>query len=565
MSSVRCTVLLSILAALVVPGASPAAQPGGTLTELAAGDVDFLDPGSSYYTFGFQVALATGRPLYSTRPGGVAAEPDLAATMPVISPDRKTVTVTLKPGVNFGPPVNREVRAADVKYAIERFFAGSVGGQYPGYFQDLLGAPSRPTRFGVPRIRGVVAQDDRTLVFRLRKPSGVQLAAALVLPITIPVPREYAGKFDAKRYSTYNFHVVSSGPYMVANNKAGLLTGYRPGRSITLVRNPRWRSETDARPAYASKIVIRTDAYDSGAAYKVLDGSNMVLADNTPPAPVRDAAASRPAQVTAVPGGGVRFLSLNTEVRPLNDLNVRRAILVGMNREALRAGRGGLLAGDVATHILPPGMPGFDEGGGLNGFTDLDFVGAPTGNSELAASYMRAAGYASGRYEGSASLLLVGANANPGLAVIRTAKKELERLGFRVRLKLVTQDFVYTDWCQRPAKKVAVCAAGWFKDFDDPQSMLEPIFRGDLIQRRGGNLNYSMLNDPEVDRAMDAAALLEGSDRYAAWATIDRMIMERAVVVPFVWDKVNLARSKNVEAQANPYTGLWDLSYTAVR
>ncbi len=519
MLPLRFVLVVSILLLGLAPAGAAAAQSGGTLTELAAGDVDFLDPGSTYYTFGFQVAFATGRPLYRTRPGGSAAEPDLAATMPVISADRKTVTVTLKSGVNFGPPVNREVRAADVKYAIERFFAGSVSGQYPVYFQDLLGAPSQPTRSGVPRIRGVVAQDDRTLVFRLRKPRGVQLAAALVMPITIPVPREYAKKFDAKRYSTYNFYVVSSGPYMVANNKAGRLTGYKPGRSITLVRNPRWQSATDFRPAYASKIVIRTDAYDSNdAAYKVLDGKSMISAEDTPPAVVKEAARSAAAQLATAPAGGFRFLSLNTEVKPLNDLNVRKAILAGMNRETLRAGRGGVLQGPIATHILPPAIPGFDESGGLNGFTDLDFFGTPTGNAEVAAAYMRAAGYASGKYEGSASLLLVGADANPGLAVIRTAKKELERLGFRVRLKLVPQDFVYTDWCQRPAKKVAVCAAGWFKDFDDPQSMLEPIFRGDLIARRGGNINYSMLNDPAVDAAMDAAALLEGPERYAAWA-----------------------------------------------
>ena len=33
---------------------------------------------------------------------------------------------------------------------------------------------------------------------------------------------------------------------------------------------------------------------------------------------------------------------------------------------------------------------------------------------------------------------------------------------------------------------------GWFKDYADPQSMLEPIFKGSSISRPYGNINYSM-------------------------------------------------------------------------
>ena len=76
------------------------------------------------------------------------------------------------------------------------------------------------------------------------------------------------------------------------------------------------------------------------------------------------------------------------------------------------------------------------------------------------------------------------------------------------------QDAVYTEWCQQPAKKVAVCgSAGWFKDYNDPQSMLEPTFKGSNISKEGGNNNLAQLNDPKIDKAMDDAALLEGDER----------------------------------------------------
>ena len=39
---------------------------------------------------------------------------------------RRAVTVTLKKGVKFAPPVNREIQAKDIKYAFERAFTKNV-------------------------------------------------------------------------------------------------------------------------------------------------------------------------------------------------------------------------------------------------------------------------------------------------------------------------------------------------------------------------------------------------------------------------------------------------------
>ena len=103
----------------------------------------------------------------------------------------------------------------------------------------------------------------------------------------------------------------------------------------------------------------------------------------------------------------------------------------------------------------------------------------------VAEKYMKEAGYSSGKYDGTDELLMVGANVDPGKAQAEVAKAQLEKLGFKVRLRTVPQDAVYTEWCQQPAKKVAVCGSGgWFKDFNDPQSMLEPTFKGSNISRR---------------------------------------------------------------------------------
>lgn len=543
----------------------PEGKAGGTLKVLGASDVDYVDPGHTYYTTGYMLAYAIGRPLYSYKPNEDTPTPDLADGQPEISSDNKTITVKLKSGVKFAPPVNRAVTSKDVKYAIERSFSANVGGQYTFYFGAIEGAPSKPTK-GVQEISGLQTPDDNTLVIKLSKPAAPSISAALVMPITIPVPEEYAKPFDAKNPSTYNTHVVASGAYMIKNDAKGNLTGYKQGKSIALVRNPNWDKSTDYRPAYLDAINWETNNSNASvAAQQVLKGDNLILEANAPSAELKLAVTQYKDQYKTVPAGGFRWFPLNTTIKPLDNLDVRKAILAAFDRTAAIKARGGKFVGIPGTHFIPPGIPGFEDAGGNDGF-NVDYLANPRGDMAVATKYMKAAGYPSGKYTGNANLLMVTANVDPGKAQAQVAKAQLEKLGFKVTLRTVPQDAVYTEWCQQPKKQVAVCgAAGWFKDFNDPQSMLEPTFKGSTIAKDGGNNNLAQLDDPKIDAAMDKAALLTGDERYKAWADIDKMIVEQAPAVPFVWDNTTILASKNVNNAVSRYYTDPDLTWVSLK
>jgi peptide/nickel transport system substrate-binding protein len=539
---------------------------GGVLRQLGSSDVDYLDPGHTYYTGGYQVAYPTQRTLYSFKPdNGADPVPDLATGKPEISSDLKTITVHIKKGVKFSPPVNREVTSKDVKYAFERFFSVNVGGQYPSYFSSIEGTPSAPTK-GVKPISGITTPDDQTIVFKLKEPQAVGVASALVMPITAPVPEEYAKPFDAKNPSTYNTHVVATGPYMVKNDAKGNTVGYQAGKSIDLVRNPNWAKSTDYRPAYLDEIQLTTNESDASiAAQQVLTGSHLALDTNPPAAQLKDAVTNRKGQYVQLPGGGYRYFPLNTTIKPLDNINVRKAIIAAFDRDAALKARGGKFTGDIPTHFLPPGIPGFEEAGGMKG-PGFDFLANPRGDMTVATNYMKKAGYPSGKYTGNAQLLLIAANADPGKAQAEVAKAQLEKLGFKIQFRTVPQDAVYTEWCQVPKKQVAICgSAGWFKDFTDPQSMLEVTFKGANIAKDGGNNNLAQLNDPKIDAAMNKAATLQGDARIKAWADIDKQITGDAPAVPFDWDKTTIIWSKDVNGVGNPYFDALDYSFTSFK
>ena len=545
-------------------GSPTEGKQGGKLEQLGASDTDFLDPGQTYYTGGFQIIYATQTPLYAPKPDQEEAEPALADGEPEISEDGRSITVKLKKGVKFGPPVNREIEAKDVKYAFERAFTKNVPNQYTTYFNFIEGAPEEPGEH--KDIPGIVIDNPNQITFKLTEAQAPGFAAFLIMPVTTPIPKEYAEKFDKESPSTYNENVVSSGPYMVANDEQGKLTGYQAGKSIQLVRNPNWDKSLDFRPAYLDEILLRTNATDANVSGRqVLQGQNLIL-DTNPPAQVLKRVVQRQKdQLVTLPGGGFRWFPLNMTVKPLDDINVRRAILAAFDREAAIKARGGTFVGKPGTHFIPPGIPGFEEAGGEKG-PGFDFLANPKGDMAVAEKYMKEAGYASGQYDGEEELLMVTANVDPGKAQAEVAKAQLEKLGFKIRLRTVPQDAVYTEWCQQPAKKVAVCgSAGWFKDFSDPQSMLEPTFKGELISKSGGNNNLAQLNDPKIDKAMDDAALLTGDERYQAWGEVDKMITEQAPAVPFIWDNTNLIHSKNVNAVGNAYMNSFDLAFSSIK
>jgi peptide/nickel transport system substrate-binding protein len=553
---------------------------GGHLTFLAAADVDWMDPGQTYYTFGYEVAYSVNRTLYSFKPDdSIKPVPDLAEGEPEISSDNKTVTVHIKKGIKFAPPVNREVKAADIKYAFERAFSKNVPSGYAGtYFGSIVGTPDKPNSGDIKPISGIETPDDNTIVFKLKEATAPLISQALVMQITTPVPKEYAEKFDKSTPTKYNQYVAFTGPYMVKNDPTtGKLTGWQPGKQIQMVRNPNWVASTDYRPAYLDSITIEEGNDDlTTAARRALNGTSIACCDSgAPPAPVLKQALSRNKdQIVFVPSGGTRYIAFNMTVKPFDNINIRKAIIASSDRTALRLTRGGATLGDIANGWLPPDFPGFKEAGGLQQNTNLDYLKSPTGNPEVAKKYMLAAKKddpslpidANGKWTGSEKILTVATNADPGKKTAEVFQGQMEAMGFKLNFRVVPQDSLYTKFCSEPDAKVAVCPnVGWFKDFVDPQSMLDATFNGKNILQHG-NVNWPQLNDPAINNAMkEASTIPVGNERNAAWGKVDNMIAAQAPGIPWIWDKSATLASKDVNLVVSGYSTAMDLNFSSLK
>jgi peptide/nickel transport system substrate-binding protein len=559
------------------PSATANAQPsgqakkGGNLTVLYNADVDYIDPGAAYYQYSFNIAYSTQRPLFSYKPDDTtSASPDLATGPAEVTDGGKTVTVHIKHGIKFSPPVNREVTSADVKYALERGFLTSVANGYAiAWFGDLVGAPSTTLKSYKP-IPGIETPDKYTIVFKLSKPSAAIVVGGLSLPLSAPVPKEYAEKFDAKTTSTYGLNQVATGPYMVKNNASGKAIGYTPNREIDLVRNPNWDPATDYRKAYLDSITIKEGTDVTIGSRQILTSSNTVNGDFQVPPPVlaqivKNSSQKKNNLIVTPPTGRFRYVALNTTVKPLDNINVRKAIIAASDRVAIRQAFGGPLTGLIATHFIPPGIAGFDQAGGMKG-PGYDFMANPNGNMQLAAQYLKKAGYPNGKITNSPKLLMVSDNATYQQKASEVVLSQLQKLGLNIQFRSVARSTMYTQFCNTPAKKVAICpSVGWLKDFPDPQAILDPTFNGKNIIPTN-NSNWPQLNDPKINAAMAAgSAIQDKAQRAEAWGKIDDQIVADAPGILWLWDTQPNLKSTNVNGVINQFNATWDFSFVSIK
>ena len=484
-----------------------------------------------------------------------------------ISGDGKTITVHIRKGVHFSPPVNREVTSADVAYAIERGANPNVGNPY---FASLLQlARRRRTKANGGPFPGITTPNKSTIVFHLTEPKAPIVLAALVLPLSAPVPEEYAKRFDAMKPTEYGNYQVATGPYMLKNDSAGkvLGIGYVPGKSATLVRNPNWNPATDFRPAYLNQIDIELGGDTTVIGRQVLEGSDMVQ-NETPAQPiVRLAYEKFRSQLEISPGAGDHYIAVNNKQGPFSNVNLRKAFWAALDRTAMNKARGGELVTNVMTHFIYPEIPGFEQAGGLKG-PQVDYNDYPEGNVAVAAKYMKLAGYPSGKYTGSKTLQVVGSNESP------YGRRRGNRQPDAEEPRLQDE----ADTGRRLGDVLEVLRDAGRRDRRLPERRLGRRLR----RSAGGARRRVQRQEHRLDRKQQLGAgerpgnqqgdgrRRTGRRHAAARGTrglqIDRKLVAQAVAIPFDWDKQPNIESKDVAGVGDLWnTGQWDYSYTSLK
>jgi peptide/nickel transport system substrate-binding protein len=501
----------------------------GTLRVLDQSDVEALDPGMAYGAADLALLRGMVRELYSfdvSRRDEQALEPvpDLADGPYQLSPDGRTYTFRIRPGVLYAPPVSREVRARDFVYAIRRQFQPGQRDRSPNPYAGLIKGVAEFAAGKAKTISGMQAVDDFTLRITLNQPAS-DFPSILTLPFFSPVPEEYASRYQLGQ--GYARHMVGSGPYTLAN--------YTPGKLIELVRNSNWEQQSDPlRKAWVDGIRVEIGGTEADIQDKIERGdADLNLDLVSPPNQDLRRLSSDPdlkKQFAVMTTGCVRYLSLQTDSGPTSNALVRKAINLAVDKRALLLEIGGVFAGDVATTVLSPTLSGFQSY--PDPYSTPDYRGDPAAARRLLAR----AGYPNG-----VTINYVGPRTGKGPEVQASLQSALGRAGIKLNSKTYDGYKVYTESLQLQSKRDEhqIGLARWCPDFpgNGARSFIGVLLDGRKITPTANN-NYGDYNNPQVSAMIDEAyRTVDTRRRNALWGQIDRKIMEDAAWVPLVYER----------------------------
>lgn len=502
----------------------PDPRSGGTVRLARTDDFDSLDPGNTYYAYTWNFLRLIGRTLvtFPSRPGdeGRRLVPDLAESLGEASADLRRWRYRLRAGLRFED--GSAVTAADVAHAIVRSNYGTALGAGPTYFRQVLG--EELDERGWPR--GLMVEDERTLVFELERPfAGFDMLGTL--PSTTPVaPRHDTG-------AEYARHPMATGPYAVEE--------YRPGHRLLLRRNPYWDAATDPvrqqRPD-AVEVLLGLDPHEVDAA--VIDGpahADLAGFGVQPRAQARLLADPVLRANTDNPLTGFTWIyCISSNVAPFDNVHLRRAVQYATDKPAMQEAYGGTVGGDIATTVLPPTMPGyrpFDRyPARLDGTPDLDAARA-----ELAAG---------GQPNGFVTRIVARHDRLKELRAAQALSAGLARVGIDAEVVTFSSGEYFEKRGGCPAflkaNGIGIVMFGWGADFPDGYGFWQQLVDGRAIKELG-NQNMGELDDPVVSGLLDeAAASADPARREQIWGELDRLVMEHAVIVPYLYPRSLLYR-----------------------
>jgi DNA-binding SARP family transcriptional activator/ABC-type oligopeptide transport system substrate-binding subunit len=294
---------------------------------------DPTDPALARGPFALQAERATLAGLLNypdaPAPAGLRLQPEIAAAMPALAPDRRTYRFTIRSGYRFSPPSGDAVTAESFRRGIEHALSPVLGGRAPGarLLADVVGA--RAYHAGRARhIRGVRVRG-ATLQLTLIRPSPdflKRLSLPYFAPLPAGVPNLAGGASDHPP--------PSAGPYYAAETING--------EYLLLKRNPYYRGP---RPHALDAIVLREGVDAARAIERVHDGTwdGVTLADPL----LTPVGAHTPALLPET-----RFVAFNARRGAFASARTRRAAAYALSRSALAA------VWDLvpSSDLMPPGV-----------------------------------------------------------------------------------------------------------------------------------------------------------------------------------------------------------------
>ncbi|MGG1662549.1 ABC transporter substrate-binding protein [Brevibacillus sp. NRS-1366] len=517
--------MLAVIAMLVVSGCSggtsnsdngttnsekTSGQPktGGTITIGYPQEPDTFDVHKSNgASVTDEIAGLMGGTLLYMDPTTHEIKPHLAESY-TITPDGKTWTFKMRSGITFhdGTPLT----AKSFKETFDRIF------------DPKTKATSVLSTLGA--VKTVKAPDDQTLILELKEPF-----APLLINLSIPGWLQPMSMQAIEKSGTdYGRNPVGVGPWKFES--------WQPGQAVTLTRNDQYKW---AEPYYENRGPVRPDKLvfkfiiDNQTRLAALDSGSIDIALNVPAKEIKKYRNSDKFEVMERMRSGIGlFLEMNMRTEALQDVQVRKALNMAINKEAIiQAALQG--EGEVAHSLLPPTLFGYDKA-----VEELDYKYS----QEEAKKLLDAAGWkmsAEGsREKNGKKLSLTLLSSESQAKETQLVQAMLGELGIKVTINNMD-----------PGAMLDAASKGQFDLTVMSYTDVEPdIFYLFFHSSQIGVFNDSAINDPKLDELLvKGRTTVDLEARKRVYSDIQKYMIEQVYIVPIYIDKQFIVVNKRVK------------------
>lgn len=410
-----------------------------------------------------------------------------------VSPDGMTYSFVLRDGVVFSN--GSALTASDVQYTFERLLtAGGVNDDVP---LEVLGAEALKNG-EADSLEGFVVVDDTHFDITLAA-TNAGFIAELTGPAMSIVDAETMAEVD--NFGLDCEDTIGTGPYVI--------TEWVVNDHYTLEYNESyWGDEPDVKKMIVSII---PDASTQNLMYQSgeLDIIDLEYLDSTiVESTYKTAYADK---IVSGPRVGMTYFALNANNEYLQDVNVRKALQMAIDVDAIVAS---IYSGDavVQNGIIPNGIWGFNES-----------LERPAYDPEAAKALL--SDYAEG--EITFELAMDSSSSSNTQLVYQVVQQNLKAIG--INAEIVTYD--ESSWLAlRKAGEMDSFIANWTMDYNDPANIMYTFF-GSPEKTAIRSLNYA---DTDVmARVAAASGITDDAERMAEYQALEEIIVvEDAAWVP---------------------------------
>ncbi|GHO56480.1 peptide ABC transporter substrate-binding protein [Ktedonobacter robiniae] len=400
-----------------------------------------------------------------------------------------TWTFKLKPNLTFSN--GDKLTSEDVVYSINRTIDPATKSSVSGYLQlvkgykDLSGGKVK-TLIGT----SLLAPDPQTVVIKISQPAAYFLQT-LSYPTSYVVNKKLVEKYGAQ----WTDHVEEgggAGPWKVEK--------YTHNKGLELVRNDAYYG---AKPQMKRLSVIFYKDQDS--MYRAFQAQQL---DFTPvPSTNLEQERSTPG-FKETPILTIRYIAMNYLVKPFDNIKIRQAFALAINKDLI-VQSAMKNAFTPSNHVIPKGMPGYDEN--LTGPLGTGTQGDANKAKQVLAEGLKEAGYASVSALPPITLTFYPRNQNFKDALTAIAQMWQTTLGIKVNIDVVTRPkLLDLTTATKNNGSLQMWQAGWNADYPDPQDWLTLFFdKGQDYNQ----FNYGQNKMQDTSAQLDVQKKLEQADQ----------------------------------------------------